>query len=280
MIFVTLGTQDKSFDRLLKAIDKKIEEKKIKDKVIVQAGYTKYESKNMEIFDLVSMEKFNKLIKDCDVLITHGGVGSILTGLTNDKKVIAAARLSKYKEHTNDHQKQIISEFARRGYILELKDFSTIDKVINKAKKFAPKKYESNNQNMVNLIENYIKEDNNTSWFNKLSSFVICGFFGVINFILSLLLWLLFIKLGINEFVSIITSSIIVMLGTYFMYKNDIDNNSRLVFFINRLLCIVIDVLMFYYFSVFGLFSSKIYSALIVVFISFIFSCFFKMSED
>ena len=43
MIFVTLGTQDKSFERLLKAIDKEIEKGTIKDKVVVQAGYTKYE---------------------------------------------------------------------------------------------------------------------------------------------------------------------------------------------------------------------------------------------
>ena len=40
MILVTLGTQDKSFDRLLAAIDKAIENKIIKDKVIVQACLT------------------------------------------------------------------------------------------------------------------------------------------------------------------------------------------------------------------------------------------------
>ena len=50
MILVTLGTQDKSFDRLLKQIDKLIDDKVIKDKVIVQAGLTKYKSNKMEIF--------------------------------------------------------------------------------------------------------------------------------------------------------------------------------------------------------------------------------------
>ena len=105
MILVTLGTQDKSFDRLLKAIDKEIENKNIKEKVIVQAGYTKYKSDNMKIFDLVSEEELEKLVKKCDLLITHGGVGSILLGIRNNKKVIAAARLKKYGEHTNDHQK-------------------------------------------------------------------------------------------------------------------------------------------------------------------------------
>ena len=85
MVFVTLGTNDESFERLLKAIDKAIDKGLIKDKVVVQAGCTKYESKNMEIMDLVPREKFDELIKKCDLLITHGGVGSILTGVNNAK---------------------------------------------------------------------------------------------------------------------------------------------------------------------------------------------------
>ena len=87
MILVTLGTQDKSFKRLLDAIQKQIDNGNIKDKVVVQAGCTEYDSKDMEIFDLIDRDKFSELIKECDLLITHGGVGSILTGLKNNKKV-------------------------------------------------------------------------------------------------------------------------------------------------------------------------------------------------
>ena len=96
MIFVTLGTQDKTFERLLKALDKAIDKGEIKEKVIVQAGNTKYESKNMEIFDLISPDEFKELVNKCDILITHGGVGSILSAVKQGKKVIAAARLKKY----------------------------------------------------------------------------------------------------------------------------------------------------------------------------------------
>ena len=134
MIFVTLGTQDKSFERLLQAIDREIEKGNIKEKVVVQAGYTKYETKNMEIMDLVSQDEFDKLMKSCSLLITHGGVGSILTGIKYGKPVIAAARLKKYKEHSNDHQKQIIKEFGDLGYILELRDFNKLGKMIEKSK--------------------------------------------------------------------------------------------------------------------------------------------------
>lgn len=158
MILVTLGTQDKSFERLLKAIDKKIIEGKISDKVVVQAGLTKYKSENMEIYDFVEYDKFDSLIQSCDILITHGGVGSIITGLKNKKKVIAAARLKKYKEHTNDHQLQIIENFKNAGYILELEDFNKVDEIINNAKTFKPKKYNSNKENFIKYINSQIEE--------------------------------------------------------------------------------------------------------------------------
>lgn len=156
MILVTLGTQDKNFDRLLVAIDEEIKKGNIKDEVIVQAGTTNFHSNNMEIFDLISKDEFERLISECDLLITHGGVGSILTGLAHNKKVIAAARLAKYKEHINDHQVQIVGEFSKKGYILELKDFSKLGDLLKKVKKFKPKKYKSNTNNMIKLLEDYI----------------------------------------------------------------------------------------------------------------------------
>lgn len=157
MILVTLGTQDKPFYRLLEAIQNKLDNKKIKDDIIVQAGCSKnFKTKSMKMFDLIPIQEFDKLISECDILITHGGVGSIITGLKNNKKVIAAARLKKYKEHTNDHQLQIIKKFKEEGYILELENFNDIDKVLKKAETFIPKKYKSNTKKFINLVEEKI----------------------------------------------------------------------------------------------------------------------------
>ena len=178
MIFVTLGTQDKSFVRLLEAIDLECDKKNICEKVIVQAGYTKYESKNMEIFDLVSPKELDKYMKDASIVITHGGVGSILTALKFNKKVIAAPRMAKYAEHTNDHQVQIINEFERCGYILALNDFSKLDEVLEESKSFVPKKYKSNNKKFVRIIDSYISDVNNISWWNKYKKII--GVIGVI----------------------------------------------------------------------------------------------------
>lgn len=161
MILVTLGTQDKKFYRLLEAVQKQIDNGFIKEEVVVQAGScADFKSDDMKIFDLIPMDEYDKLIKECNLLITHGGVGTITTGLDNNKKVIAAARLEKYGEHINDHQLQIIENFTKEGYILSLDNFDELDLVIEKAKKFKPKKYKSNsinfNKSLKKIIDSYL----------------------------------------------------------------------------------------------------------------------------
>ncbi len=156
MILVMLGTQNNSFHRLLEEIDKLVEKKVINEKVVVQAGYTKYSSTNMEIFGLMPQEKLEKYQDEADLIITHGGVGSIIGSLKKGKKVIAVPRLHEYGEHVNDHQKQIVESFDKEGYIIGINDVTELEEAICKLKEFEPKKYEGNNKKMLSIIENFI----------------------------------------------------------------------------------------------------------------------------
>lgn len=158
MIFVTLGTQNKSFERLLKAIEKEIERGNIDDDVIVQAGTTIYKSDKMKIFDMIPMKKFDDLLEKADYIICHGGVGTILNALKKEKKVLAVPRLSKYREHVNDHQKQIVEQFVKDKYILTSRNLEHIGKDIDRLKKFTPNKYSGSNKRMISIIEDFIGE--------------------------------------------------------------------------------------------------------------------------
>lgn len=202
MILVTLGTQDKGFERLLKQVDEEIKKGNIKEKVVVQAGYTKYESSNMEIFDLIPADEFDDLVSKARLIITHAGAGSILSAVKKGKVVIAAPRLKKYGEHTNDHQLQIAKEFADAGYILELRDFHKLDKLLEKSKTFKPKKFVSNTPNMVKLVSDYIEEADNISWYNKYSEILWYGFFGVLTTLINIISFALLDKTGLNVYFS------------------------------------------------------------------------------
>lgn len=156
MILVLLGTQNNSFHRLLEEIERLIQNQVIREKVIVQAGYTKYTSENMKILDFVSKEELEELQRKADLIITHGGVGSILLSITKDKKVIAIPRLHEYGEHVNDHQKEIVELFHKKGYIIGIQSVEELEKAIEQIEEFKPNKYRQNNDKMLKIIEDFI----------------------------------------------------------------------------------------------------------------------------
>lgn len=156
MILILLGTQNNSFHRLLEEVEKNIEDGTIKEVVIVQAGYTKFESKNMKIFDLMPKEDLEDFQTQADLIITHGGVGSIISSIRKGKKVIAVPRMHEHNEHVNNHQIEIVQNFGELGYIIGIKKVEDLKKAIIESKKFKPKKYETNNQLMIKTIEEFI----------------------------------------------------------------------------------------------------------------------------
>ena len=152
MILVTLGTQKQQFTRLLEYI----ENANIKEEIIVQAGFTKFESNKMKIFDFIDYDAMNKYIDKADLIITHAGTGSIVSALKKDKKVIACARKSKYQEHVDDHQEEILDVFYEEGYILKIDEELDLDDVYKKSKSFKPKKFISNTEKFIRLLEKEI----------------------------------------------------------------------------------------------------------------------------
>ena len=159
MILVMLGTQNNSFERLLKKMDELIEKKVIDEKVIVQSGYTNYESKNMRIFDLIPQGELERYQEQADLIITHGGVGSIVSSIKKGKKVIAVPRLHRYHEHVNDHQKQIVESFDKKGYIIGIQRIDELKNAIIRAQDFEPKKYEEkSNSKILEIIEDFIEK--------------------------------------------------------------------------------------------------------------------------
>ena len=158
MILVMLGTQNNSFHRLLEEIDNLIKKGVIKEKVIVQAGYTEYKTinKQMKILKLMPLDELEDLIEQADLIITHGGVGSIAMSLKRGKKVIAVPRLHEYHEHVNNHQKEIVQTYDEKGYIVGVQDVKELQEALSKIKNFEPKKYQTNNQKMLKIIEDFI----------------------------------------------------------------------------------------------------------------------------
>lgn len=155
MILVTVGTNPFSFDRLLETMDELIEKKKIKEKVIMQIGYSSYKPKKAEWFKLANYTDMENLNKKARIVITHGGAGSILIALKFEKPVIAVPRLKKFNEHTDDHQIDLVKNLAKRKKVIDIFDTKNLYDAIVKAKKI--KKIKTTKNMLSKEVKKYIE---------------------------------------------------------------------------------------------------------------------------
>lgn len=102
MIFVTIGTQE-PFDRLIKIVDDLALSFK-EEKIVAQVVKTNLVVENLEVIGFVSPDEFERLMLEATVVISHAGMGSIITALTMGKPIIVMPRVASLGEHRNEHQ--------------------------------------------------------------------------------------------------------------------------------------------------------------------------------
>jgi len=157
MIFVTLGSQKFPFDRLLKKLDEMLEAGIITDTVFAQTGACTYTPKHFESTAFLDRETFAEKMAAADTVITHAGTGAIIGGVKAGKKVIAVPRLAKYGEHVDDHQIQIVDQFAEMGILQPCYDTQDLPQALETAKNTTYIPYVSNTQRLLEDIENYLE---------------------------------------------------------------------------------------------------------------------------
>ncbi len=156
MIYITLGSQKFQFNRLLKAIDELIEKGVITEDVFAQIGYSDYLPKNYKYKPFVDRDEFAEMTKKADVIITHGGTGAIIGAVKQGKKVIAVPRLAQYGEHVDNHQRQLVGQFADMDLISKCDDCSEIGNILDETRNRTFKTYESNTNRIIESIEDFI----------------------------------------------------------------------------------------------------------------------------
>lgn len=157
MIFVILGTQKFQLNRLIKQIDKYIEEGLIDEEVIAQIGNSDYEPKYYSYHRFLDKSEFEDLIRKARVVITHSGVGSIITALNTRKPIIVFPRLEKFKEHVDDHQLGIAKAFAKNGYVLCCEENDDLMELIEKSSTYEFREYISQTKHITELINKYLE---------------------------------------------------------------------------------------------------------------------------
>ncbi|MER2129838.1 glycosyltransferase [Leuconostoc lactis] len=118
MIFVTVGTHEQSFNRLIKKVDELVEKKEIKEEVFMQIGYSTYEPQNTQWSRFVTYDEMNSLLEKSSTVICHGGPSTYMKVMDFDKTPVVVPRQAEYGEHVNDHQLFVSKQIKNKGYNL------------------------------------------------------------------------------------------------------------------------------------------------------------------
>ena len=156
MIFVAVGTQKFPFDRLLKGIDDLIAQGQLEADVFAQIGHTDYVPKNYQYQNFLSKDDFQSYISNCDLLITHSGVATIITGMKLEKPVVVVPRFASYGEHVDDHQLQIAESFSDKNLVLMCKNITKLAQTVQEARTHVFAKYVSQKEQIVNTLREYL----------------------------------------------------------------------------------------------------------------------------
>lgn len=134
MIFVTVGTHEQQFNRLIKYMDEYAE--KTNEIVVIQTGYSTYKCKFADSYDFLTMNEMDNYISSANVVITHGGPSSFLSVIQKHKKVIVVPRLEKFEEHVNNHQADFLKKISGkfRGIIYPVIDINYLADTIKEIK--------------------------------------------------------------------------------------------------------------------------------------------------
>lgn len=133
MIFVTVGTHEQPFNRLIEHIDGLKRDETITEEVVIQTGYSTYKPKYCRWQNLFPYQEMIELVNEARIIITHGGPSSFIMPLQIGKTPIVVPRKHEFNEHVNDHQVSFSKAVAERmGTIIVVDDLDKLaDTIIN-----------------------------------------------------------------------------------------------------------------------------------------------------
>lgn len=131
MIFVTVGTHEQQFNRLISCVDELKRDGNIQEDVFIQTGYSTYEPKYCRWSKLIPYEEMVKNVAEARIVITHGGPASFIMPLQLGKVPIVVPRQLQFNEHVNDHQVEFCRAAAERmGNIILVENIEELKAIL------------------------------------------------------------------------------------------------------------------------------------------------------
>lgn len=134
MVFVTVGTHEQPFDRLMREVERLVATGELFD-VVVQYGYSTIVPKGCHCERLLPYAEMNRLFFEADVVVTHGGPSTFIEAISAGRMPVVMPRRAEFGEHINDHQVEFVRQYAERvGGIVPAYEVSDLADAVKKAR--------------------------------------------------------------------------------------------------------------------------------------------------
>lgn len=160
MVFVTVGTHEQQFNRLVKAVDEFKAKGTIAEPVYIQTGYSTFEPVHCNYSKFVPFRQMKDYMKCADVVITHGGPSSFIEAMASGKVPVVVPRREDLGEHVNDHQADFVRIVAdRQGGIVPVYDVAELPQAIELARELScDVNFKSHNLEFCKELRSLIEE--------------------------------------------------------------------------------------------------------------------------
>ncbi len=125
---------------------------------IAQIGNGLYEPANLNFIRFCSHDMFEQYANESDIVITHAGVGSIITAVSYQKPVVVVPRRAALGEADNDHQVRTAEQFEREGLVLVAYSEDSLNDRVQEAVNFSPNAITGKANNIVNVVNGFIRD--------------------------------------------------------------------------------------------------------------------------
>ena len=131
MIFVTVGTHEQQFNRLIEKVDALVGKGVISEPVRMQTGFSEYVPRHCDWKKLIPYDEMIQIVKDARIVITHGGPASFIMPLQYGKTPVVVPRKLEFGEHVNNHQVEFVQAVSERmNQIIPVYDIEDLEHTV------------------------------------------------------------------------------------------------------------------------------------------------------
>lgn len=138
LLFATVGAT-LPYDRLLDYVGDAKRRGLIPERVVVQTGKDAPAIDDAECVETLDFDEMRAMLAKADLVVCHGGTGSIITALQAGCRTIAIPRLFERGEHYDNHQLEITEAFEQRGLLIVARNRQEFFAALERARASAPR---------------------------------------------------------------------------------------------------------------------------------------------